>query len=372
MAYDAKQLLAMSQSELDDLFRASPAGPIPNGVGRRHGDHRSGHHLQHGDRRRSSTTSAGRARSSTPKRACSRTASLSFGFEAIIAKVYKTPSWLDQQGVHRPRLLRDLARRPLHPRRDPSHRPGLLSRQGVLGQGSADRLLPAVLSMTPQDHFMVVAPVAAGKEPALRALLHSMNAEPGMADPSNAVVPFAQFERLHFARLVLLDDALQADLRVHGVEPHAPADLPRLHRRLRRPGRRGARRPGATRRARAGARLRALRRLRRRRRRARLDARAQAPVGGELRQLGRAQRAPDPRRERAAARAGGTRSAPLAGRAGRSRESATRARRLGRRRSRRRPAGADAGTRRRRSAGSSPSSPTWSACRWSASSRCRS
>jgi hypothetical protein len=49
--------------------------------------------------------------------------------------------------------------------------------------------------------------------------LHSMNAEPGMADPRNSVVPFALFDRLHFARLVLLDDALQADLRVHGVEP---------------------------------------------------------------------------------------------------------------------------------------------------------
>ena len=73
--------------------------------------------------------------------------------------------------------------------------------------------------MTPQDHFLVVAPVAAGKEPALRALLQSMNAEPGMADPGNGIVPFAQFDRLHFARLALLDDALQADLRAHGVEP---------------------------------------------------------------------------------------------------------------------------------------------------------
>jgi hypothetical protein len=40
-----------------------------------------------------------------------------------------------------------------------------------------------------------------------------------MADPHNAIVPFAQFERLHFARLMLLDDALQADLRAYGVEP---------------------------------------------------------------------------------------------------------------------------------------------------------
>jgi hypothetical protein len=73
--------------------------------------------------------------------------------------------------------------------------------------------------MTPQDRFMVVAPVAAGKEAALRALLAAMNAEPGMADPDNTVVPFRAFERLHFARLVVLDDSLQVDLEAHGVRP---------------------------------------------------------------------------------------------------------------------------------------------------------
>lgn len=31
MAYDAQQLLDMSQQQLDDLFRASPAGDIPSG-----------------------------------------------------------------------------------------------------------------------------------------------------------------------------------------------------------------------------------------------------------------------------------------------------------------------------------------------------
>ncbi|HET7231909.1 MAG TPA: hypothetical protein VFJ16_17990 [Longimicrobium sp.] len=77
----------------------------------------------------------------------------------------------------------------------------------------------AAPGMTPQDHFMVAAPVAAGREAALRLLLASMNAAPGTADPGNAVVPFGAFERLHFARLVILDDALQADLRAHGVEP---------------------------------------------------------------------------------------------------------------------------------------------------------
>jgi hypothetical protein len=73
--------------------------------------------------------------------------------------------------------------------------------------------------MTPQDHFMVVAPVAAGKEPALRALLAAMNSAPGIADPRNALVPFGAFEQLHFARLVVLDDALQVDMKVYGVEP---------------------------------------------------------------------------------------------------------------------------------------------------------
>jgi len=73
--------------------------------------------------------------------------------------------------------------------------------------------------MTPQDHFLVVAPVAAGREAGLRALLQSMNAAPGMADPGNGIVAFGQFDRIHFARLVLLDDALQVDLRAHGVEP---------------------------------------------------------------------------------------------------------------------------------------------------------
>ena len=46
MAYDIQQLLKMSQAELDDLFTASPAGDIPNGRGRGHGDHRTGHDLQ--------------------------------------------------------------------------------------------------------------------------------------------------------------------------------------------------------------------------------------------------------------------------------------------------------------------------------------
>jgi hypothetical protein len=63
---------------------------------------------------------------------------------------------------------------------------------------------------------MVVAPLAAGREPALRALLETMNTQPGLADPHNTVLPFGAFEGLHYARLVLLNDELQADLETIG------------------------------------------------------------------------------------------------------------------------------------------------------------
>jgi hypothetical protein len=73
---------------------------------------------------------------------------------------------------------------------------------------------------------MIVAPLATGREAGLRALLETMNLNPGIADPANTVLPFGAFERLHFARLFLLDDALQADLQAHGLpRPHLPTCL---------------------------------------------------------------------------------------------------------------------------------------------------
>ena len=71
--------------------------------------------------------------------------------------------------------------------------------------------------MTPQSNFMVVAPLAAGREPGLRELLGTMNSVPGVADAGNAVVRFGEFDRLHFARLVLLDDATLIDLEPYGL-----------------------------------------------------------------------------------------------------------------------------------------------------------
>jgi hypothetical protein len=79
--------------------------------------------------------------------------------------------------------------------------------------------------MTPQSAFLVIAPIADGREADLRALLDTMNSAPGLADPHNGLVPFGRFERLHFARLVVVHDANMADLRHYGVSPPRLAPL---------------------------------------------------------------------------------------------------------------------------------------------------
>jgi hypothetical protein len=80
--------------------------------------------------------------------------------------------------------------------------------------------------VTPQSQFLVIAPIADGREADLRALLDTMNSAPGVADPDNAIIPFGRFERLHFARLVVLNDTSMADLKLYGVHP--PRLAPRL------------------------------------------------------------------------------------------------------------------------------------------------
>ena len=75
----------------------------------------------------------------------------------------------------------------------------------------------------PQSQFMVVAPIVRERETSLRQLLDTMNSAPGVADPDNAVLPFAQFDRLHFARLVVLNDATMSDLELCGLpRPRLP------------------------------------------------------------------------------------------------------------------------------------------------------
>jgi hypothetical protein len=80
--------------------------------------------------------------------------------------------------------------------------------------------------VTPQSQFLLLAPVRPGGEPDLRALLATMNSAPGMANPANALLPFGQFERLHFARLAVLDDPTLGDIEAHSVpRPNLPVYL---------------------------------------------------------------------------------------------------------------------------------------------------
>jgi hypothetical protein len=73
--------------------------------------------------------------------------------------------------------------------------------------------------MTPQSPFMVVAPIAGDKEADLRATLDLMNIRPGVVDPNNQLLPFAGLERLHFARLVILEDRTAGDLKAYDLTP---------------------------------------------------------------------------------------------------------------------------------------------------------
>jgi hypothetical protein len=71
--------------------------------------------------------------------------------------------------------------------------------------------------MTPQSSFMVLAPIDPAREAELRQLLGSMNTAPGRVNANNTLIPFAQFDTLHFARLLILDDQTIGDVRFHGL-----------------------------------------------------------------------------------------------------------------------------------------------------------
>ena len=64
---------------------------------------------------------------------------------------------------------------------------------------------------------MILAPIVLSREAELRGLLGSMNEAPGCVNPNNPLVPFAQFDTLHFARFVILDDKTVGDLRIYGL-----------------------------------------------------------------------------------------------------------------------------------------------------------
>jgi hypothetical protein len=94
MAYDVPQLLAMNQTQLDDLFRASPAGDIPNGPAQGTAI------IAPGTRYSESIADiinhfGWQGKVFDAKKGVLKNKVLAFGFEAIIARVYKDKSWLD-------------------------------------------------------------------------------------------------------------------------------------------------------------------------------------------------------------------------------------------------------------------------------------
>lgn len=72
--------------------------------------------------------------------------------------------------------------------------------------------------MTPQSTFMIIATVPDKQLKKLRSLLATMSTIPGHANPDNNLVPFNQFDRLHFARFMILE-ATTDDIKVFGITP---------------------------------------------------------------------------------------------------------------------------------------------------------
>jgi hypothetical protein len=94
MAYDVAQLLKMTQQELDDLFTASEAGPIPDGQA-------DGTAIIAPGTVYSAQIAAlinhfaWQGKVFDAKAGYLKNRILAFGINAIVAKVYKAPSWLD-------------------------------------------------------------------------------------------------------------------------------------------------------------------------------------------------------------------------------------------------------------------------------------
>ncbi len=67
---------------------------------------------------------------------------------------------------------------------------------------------------------MIVTPVIAQKRDALQRLLDSMNTSPGNANPDNHLIPFAQFDELHTARLLIIEAKTGHEIQAYGEQPH--------------------------------------------------------------------------------------------------------------------------------------------------------
>ena len=96
MPYDVTQLLAMSQTQLDDLFRASQPGDIPDGPAKGTAIIAPG--TSYSEKIAEFVNHFGwQGKVFDAKKGYLKNKILAFGVEAIVAKVYKGPSWLDNK-----------------------------------------------------------------------------------------------------------------------------------------------------------------------------------------------------------------------------------------------------------------------------------
>jgi len=94
MAYDVPQLLKMSQAQLDELFSKSPAGEIPDGEGDGTAIVAAGSAFTL-DIAAFINHFAWQGKIFDGKKGLLKNRISAFGVHAIIAKVYKGPSWFD-------------------------------------------------------------------------------------------------------------------------------------------------------------------------------------------------------------------------------------------------------------------------------------
>lgn len=96
MAYDVAQLLAMSQQELDDLFLKSAAGDMPDGAAQGTAIIAPG--TKYTENIASFVNHFGwQGKVFDAEKGLLKNKILAFGLQAIVAKVYRGPSWMDQK-----------------------------------------------------------------------------------------------------------------------------------------------------------------------------------------------------------------------------------------------------------------------------------
>jgi hypothetical protein len=96
MAYDVPQLLQMTSADLDSLFSKSPAGDIPNGPAKGTAIIASGTKFSP-EIAEFINLFVWQGKTFDAQKGVLRNRILPIGLNAIIAKVYKGPSWLDQK-----------------------------------------------------------------------------------------------------------------------------------------------------------------------------------------------------------------------------------------------------------------------------------